>query len=184
MIDTVVVSNEIRAEVVDLYEAQGLDGLLKRLRQASPEGVGNLDVKNPRRVLRALERCLASGKSLPDLQAEFAARPEPYAEFEKVLVLLERDPEQLRERVERRAGMMLEAGLLDEVRGLITQGIEANPSAASAIGYRETIAYLKGELAEVDLLPTIILNTMHLVKKQRTWFRTQIPEPTERIVFE
>lgn len=184
VIDTVVVSNEIRAEVVDLYEAQGLDGLLKRLRQASPEGVGNLDVKNPRRVLRALERCLASGKSLPDLQAEFAARPEPYAEFEKVLVLLERDPEQLRERVERRAGMMLEAGLLDEVRGLITQGIEANPSAASAIGYRETIAYLKGELAEVDLLPTIILNTMHLVKKQRTWFRTQIPEPTERIVFE
>lgn len=184
VIDTVVVSDALRAEVVGLYERAGLEGLLKRLAAVSPEGVGHLDVKNPRRVLRALERCLASGKSLPQLQAEFAARPEPYGEYAKSLVLLERAPEQLRARVEQRAGLMLEAGLVEEVRALRALGIERNPSAAAAIGYRETLAYLKGELAEGELLPAIIQNTMHLVKKQRTWFRTQIPEPTERVVFE
>ena len=53
-------------------------------------------------------------------------------------------------------------------------GIEKNPSAASAIGYRETIAFLKGAIKEPELLPLIIQNTNALVKKQRTWFRTQL----------
>ena len=76
VIDIVVVSDTIRAQVADLYESKGLEGLVADLGQRSPEGFGNLDRLNPRRVLRALERCIASGKSLPALQAEFAARPE------------------------------------------------------------------------------------------------------------
>ena len=183
VIDTVVVPDEIRDEVYSLYESVGLSGLLERLQEVSPEGFGNLDIKNPRRVQRALERCLASGKSLPELQAAFEARPEPYSEFSKRLVLLERDPDELRQRVELRAQQMINSGLIDEVTKLIASGIERNPSAASAIGYRETIAFLKGSLPEQELLPTIIQNTMHLVKKQRTWFRTQIPEPDEHVVF-
>lgn len=183
VIDTVVVPEATREEVGEIYATGGLPALLERLYRESPEGVGNLDIKNPRRVLRALERCIASGKSLPDLQAEFEARPQPYAEFSKRFILLERDPDALCERVRARAGQMLEFGLIDEVANLLKQGIERNPSAAAAIGYRETIAFLKGNLSEADLLPAIIQNTMHLVKKQRTWFRTQIPEPTERIIF-
>ena len=181
VVDAVQVSPAIRASVAALYAREGLAGLLERLGQASPEGLGVLDVRNPRRVLRALERCLASGKSLPQLQAEFAARPTPYAHYEKHLTVLQRDAEELRARVELRAGQMLKAGLVEEVRDLLKQGIECNPSAASAIGYRETIAFLKGDMPEADLLPTIIQNTMHLVKKQRTWFRTQLPEPDERV---
>lgn len=183
VIDTVVVPRQVRERVVGLYESEGLEALLSELKRQSPEGVGNLDTQNPRRVMRALERCIASGKSLPVLQAEFEARPEPYADFIKHLILLERDPAELRERVELRAKQMLESGLVAEVSALRVRGIERNPSAAAAIGYRETIAFLKGELPEAELLPTIIQNTMHLVKKQRTWFRTQIPEPAERMVF-
>ncbi len=183
VIDVVKVSAAVRAEVADLYEAEGLTGLLSALHARSPSGLGNLDVKNPRRVLRALERCLASGKSLPELQAEFAARPEPYREYRKRLILLERDKEVLKERVALRAELMLQAGLIEEVRGLMARGIRKNPSACSAIGYRETIAYLEGSLAREELLPSIVQNTVHLVKKQRTWFRTQIPAPDERVVF-
>ncbi|MGJ8637978.1 MAG: tRNA (adenosine(37)-N6)-dimethylallyltransferase MiaA [Opitutaceae bacterium] len=183
VIDTVVVSDEVRAQVGVLYEEQGLEGLLSKLASYSADGIGNLDTKNPRRVLRALERCIASGKSLTQLQADFAARPEPYADFEKRLILLERDPDQLRERVALRAGLMIEQGLIDEVEGLKSRGIEKNPSAASAIGYRETLSFLSGELPQDELLPAIIQNTNHLVKKQRTWFRSQIREPDERIVF-
>lgn len=184
VIDLVKVSDAVRSEVAAIYELADLEGLLEELAKLSPGGFGNLDIKNPRRVLRALERCMASGKSLPELQAEFAARPEPYAEYAKRFVLLERDKEELRERVSHRAGLMLKEGLIQEVEALLAEGIKDNPSAASAIGYRETIALLAGEMEEAELLPAIIQNTMHLVKKQRTWLRTQIREPDERVLFE
>jgi tRNA dimethylallyltransferase len=183
VIDVVKVSAAVRAEVADLYAAAGLPGLLQALYARSPQGVGNLDVKNPRRVLRALERCIASGKDLPTLQAEFAARPEPYADCRKHTILLERDKENLKQRVAQRAECMLAHGLIEEVEALVELGIRDNPSAASAIGYRETLAYLAGELKREELLPLIVQNTAHLVKKQRTWFRTQIPEPDVTVHF-
>ncbi len=183
VIDTVEVPDAVRAEVAAIYESGGLEALLAELHVRSAEGLGKLDTLNPRRVLRALERCIASGKSLVVLQAEFAARPEPYADYQKQLILLERDPDELRARVAQRAAMMLEAGLIEEVAELQKQGIEKNTSAAAAIGYRETLAYLRGALDREALLPAIVQNTNHLVKKQRTWFRTQIREPDERITF-
>ena len=71
---------------------------------------------------------------------------------------------------------MLGQGLLNEVRGLLDEGIMGNPSAVSAIGYRECIEYLKdGGNNLADLEENIVRNTMRLVKKQRTWFKKQIP---------
>ena len=72
---------------------------------------------------------------------------------------------------------MLAAGLVAEVRTLLGMGLRTNPSAARAIGYRETIAMLEGVLAPEALAETITQNTRALVKKQRTWFRTQLPTP-------
>ena len=183
VVDTVVVSDAIRAETESLFSNYGLKGLLDRLNAVSPEGLGNLDTLNPRRVQRALERCLSSKKSLPVLQKEFATRPKPYAEFNKNFILLERDAEEIKDRVLRRAKAMLDSGLLEEVKGLLEEGIEENPNAANAIGYRESIAFLKGVIREADLLPLIVKNTNSLVKKQKTWFRSQLPEPNERIYF-
>lgn len=177
--DGIVVAPELREAVEALFAKEGLQGLLAALKSCSGEELGSLDRQNPRRVMRALERCCATGRSLLELQAEFAAQAEPYAEFSKQLILLERDAEALRERVVMRAEGMLAAGLIEEVRGLQAKGIERNPSAASAIGYRETLEYLKGELGRDELLRAIIQNTMHLVKKQRTWFRSQIREADE-----
>lgn len=183
VIDIVKVSDAERQQVAALYEVEGLKGLLAELKQRSPEGIGNLDPQNPRRVLRALERSIASGKSLPVLQAEFAARPEPFGAFEKKLVLLERDTENLKQRVAQRAEQMVQDGLIHEVEGLIDLGIRSNPSAASAIGYRETLAFLDRKIEMSKLVPEIVQNTIHLVKKQRTWFRTQIRRPDEQVNF-
>ena len=181
VVDTIEVSDAIRAESESLFANYGLRGLLDRLNAVSPEGFGNLDTLNPRRVQRALERCLSSKKSLPVLQKEFAERPKPYAEYNKHFILLERDAEALKDRVARRAKAMLDLGLIEEVKDLLEKGIEENPNAANAIGYRESIAFLKGEIAEDELLPLIVKNTNGLVKKQKTWFRSQLPEPNERI---
>ena len=180
--DGIVVTAELRAEVEGLYGEGGLRGLLEALRSCSGDDLGSLDCQNPRRVMRALERCLATGRSVSELQAEFAARPEPYGDYKKHLILLEREAEALRERVVQRAKAMLGNGLIEEVAGLREEGIERNPSAASAIGYRETLAYLRGELERRELEGAIIQNTMHLVKKQRTWFRNQIRKPDASIV--
>jgi tRNA dimethylallyltransferase len=63
-----------------------------------------------------------------------------------------------------------------EVEQLLPQGLEKNPSGAAAIGYREVRAMLRGELKPDDLAGEVAKNTRALVKKQRTWFRTQLPE--------
>jgi tRNA dimethylallyltransferase len=182
--DEVAVPAELRAEIEARLgpEAGGLEDLLAELRELNPGGLGELDVNNPRRVTRALERCRASGRTLAELAAEFAARPGPFADWAVRAVRLEREPEELRERIVARVDAMLRDGLVEEVRRLRAEGIEENPSAASAIGYRETLAMLRGEMPETELAPMIALNTWKLVRKQRTWFRTQLPAERVRVV--
>jgi tRNA dimethylallyltransferase len=141
----------------------------------NPAGLGALDVQNPRRVLRALERCRASGRTLAVLQAEFDALPSPFADFRVELCELARDPGELDARIAQRVDAMLAAGLVEEVRGLLGRGLKENPSAAGAIGYRETIDCLEGRLPEAELAAAIVKNTRGLVRKQRTWFKTQLP---------
>jgi tRNA dimethylallyltransferase len=169
--DAIEVPEETRAVVA----AMTPDAALARLRALNPAGLGALDTANPRRVVRALERCLASGRELRDLAAEFARQPAPFADHRIEICELERAPADLTARVERRVEAMLKAGLVEEVRRLRSAGLERNPSAARAIGYREVLAYLDGRLPEAGLAAEIAKNTRVLVKKQRTWFRTQLP---------
>jgi tRNA dimethylallyltransferase len=148
---------------------------LARLRTLNPAGLGPLDPANPRRVSRALERCLVSGRTLAALTADFARQPPPFADWRVNATRIDRSPEELARRIEQRVEAMLRAGLVDEVRGLLRAGLKENPSASRAIGYRETIDYLEGRLTEPRLRTEIARNTRALVKKQRTWFRTQLP---------
>jgi tRNA dimethylallyltransferase len=175
MADEVDVSPELRAEVRAQLERGGLAALVTRLGELNPGGLGRLDVMNPRRVTRALERCRASGRTLAELQEKFARQPAPFADYAVRLCELARDPADLDQRIEARVGAMLRAGLIDEVRALQPLGLAENPSASRAIGYRETLDFLAGRLRETDLAPAIVKNTRALVKKQRTWFRTQLP---------
>lgn len=174
--DEVSVPEPLRAEV----RALSADEALTRLRDLNGGNLGALDVANPRRVTRALERCLAAGRTLAELAENFARQPAPFADWEVRLTELTRRPEELNERIEARVREMLQAGLVDEVRRLRAQGLEGNSSAARAIGYREVIDFLEGRLPEKMLAEEIAKNTRALVKKQRTWFRTQLP--THRIV--
>ncbi len=173
--DEVAVPPELRAAVAAKLEAEGRPALVTELRALNPDGLGALDTDNPRRVTRALERCRASGRTLAELAAEFARQPAPFAGWEVRCTQLDRTPAELDARIAARVGAMLRAGLVDEVRRLRAAGLEQNPSAASAIGYRETLAMLDGQLPEAQLAAEIARNTRALVKKQRTWFRTQLP---------
>lgn len=171
VVDTVPIPSEVRRQVEAMSAAEALE----RLKQLNPDGLERLDESNPRRVVRALERCLASGQTVTALRAAFALQRGPFADFSVCLCRLDRAPDDLEQRIGRRVDEMLAAGLIDEVQRLSAQGFEVNPSAAGAIGYRETLAMLKGELARSELAGAIVANTRALVKKQRTWFRTQLP---------
>jgi tRNA dimethylallyltransferase len=171
VVDDVEVSAALREEIAKLSP----DEMRARLLALNAGDTGALDVANPRRVTRALERCLASGKTLKDLAADFARQPAPFAEWEVRLTELTRTPAELNERIATRVRAMLREGLVEEVRRLRAEGFGENPSAARAIGYREVVAMLDGILPEVKLAETIEKNTRALVKKQRTWFRTQLP---------
>ena len=174
--DDVAVPAEVRAAVAVQLEQAGIGALVEELRALNPAGLGALDVDNPRRVTRALERCRVTGKTLAVLKAEFLARPSAFAVWPVALVRLERSPEEVNLRIDARVETMVRAGLVEEVRRLRADGFERNPSAAGAIGYREVLAMLDGKLASSALAAEIAQNTRMLVRKQRTWFRTQLPE--------
>ena len=174
--DEVAVAPELRAEVAARLERDGLAALVTELLRLNAGELGGLDADNPRRVTRALERCIATGRTLAVLKTEFLARPGAFADWRVELVRLERPVEALNARIEARVAAMLSAGLVEEVRRARAAGLELNPSAARAIGYREVLAMLDGELREPELAGEIAKNTRGLVRKQRTWFRTQLPE--------
>ena len=191
--DDIVISKETRSMVAGLFENSGLAGVTTRLLELNPDGVGELDLQNPRRVVRALERCFQSGYSVLQLQANLASLPEPYAGLEKRLCVLQREDDSLMTRIQQRTRAMLNAGLVAEVRDLIALGLLENKSASASIGYRETISFINGTLKS-ELEETINLHTWQLVRKQRKWFRKQLsnarsvnldylPEPSLKEVF-
>lgn len=180
--DETEVEEQVRKKVEDLFNARGLDALLEKLRILNPKGLGGLDLHNPRRVVRALERCLSSGKSLSDLNHEFNSLPTPFPNLQKRFLWLDREDSDLEQRIGKRTKKMLEEGLLEETQRLLKLGLSMNPAASSSIGYREVISCLRGILKESDLESSINASTRKLVSKQRKWFRKHFGEHSNLVL--
>lgn len=176
VIDGLEIPAEVRARVRGLEAQGGVRALVAALRAVEPDPPPELDLLNPRRVARALERRLASGVPLAELAARFAAQPHPFSGHDVRLHRLDPPRADLAVRIDARVRSMLARGLVEEVRALRELGIERNPPAATAIGYRETLACLRGELPESELAHAIGRETRRLVRKQTTWLRHQLPE--------
>ena len=176
VVDNLRITPEVRERVEALFDQEGLAGVVAALRWADPAASAHVDLANPPRAIRALERVWQTGRSLKDLRAEMDAVGTPFDHFDRRLTVLMRSPEELAERIFLRVDDMLRLGLIDEVRALRADGLEENPSAARAIGYRETLAFLDQGGRLDELAATIAQNTRQLAKKQRTWFRHQLPE--------
>lgn len=187
--DALVIPEEVRQGVEELAVLGGLGALRKALQEEAGE-TGDVDVQNPRRVANALMRFRASGLT-PSKQKEALARlPEPLAGWRKEIVWLEREDVSLRERILARAKEMVNGGLIEEVRTLWEAGLAENASAARAVGYRESLAFLAGQgvlpeaagqfsrdvtpSTQEELTEQIAMNTWLLARKQRTWFRHQL----------
>lgn len=163
----------IRQRVATILEKQGKEGLLKALYTLNPEGLGKLDLANPRRLTRALERCLLSGKTLLELAEDFAQARSPFASFDKRLRILCLPQSELKSNIIQRVDSMFQQGLIDEVKALASRGLRENPLASKAIGYKEVLQWLEqGENTPLESLKDLIIqNTARLAKKQQTWIR-------------
>ena len=125
-----------------------------------------------RRLLRALEVRLLTGKSILELQQN----PGDRLRFPVRAFKLVNDPAELRERIARRARQMLENGWIEEAEQAIRNGLLDSPTAHQAIGYRLIGDFLAGKLDRNQLEERIITATCQLARRQRTWFRHQHPE--------
>ncbi len=177
VVDPVDVSAEILAEVARIEASAGLGGLVSALRKATGGRTEPVDLHNPRRVARALERVLATGKTPTELRAEFENCKIYFDTFERRAIWLDHGDATLQGRIAKRTRAMVEGGLIAEVESLLGQGLRANPSAANAVGYREVLDWMEsGRGDRESLIHAINRNTWQLVRKQRTWFRNQFPK--------
>lgn len=157
-------SPEVRSRLAGELEVEGLAQLVARLRRLDPEAAGRIDVRNPRRVLRALERAhVAGGRVVP--------RATPYAGFVG-LIGLERPRAVLYRRIDDRArSMFTEGGLLEEVRRLLDAGYTPDLAPMSGHGYHEAAAHLAGERSLDEAIESTARRTRQYAKRQLSWFR-------------
>ena len=156
-------SPEVRARLTERLAADGLDALVRRLGTLAPAVAARTDLRNPRRVLRALERAESGdGGAVP--------RAQPYPG--RVAVLgLERPRDVIVARIEARARRLWEGGLLDEVRSLLSAGFGPQLEPMTGHGYREAARYLAGEWSREEAFEMMVRRTRQYAKRQMTWFR-------------
>lgn len=172
VIDNIQVPDEIRQKVRNIELSGGADALKDELLKLDGNAANFVDIKNPRRSARAIERILASGKRLADIVSEFKASPCPFGDIERDVEILDFDNETMEKRIAKRTKTMLENGLLDECEKLLGLGVKNNPSAMGAIGYKECFAAMESGNVDTDaLFCEISKNTLKLVKKQRKFLR-------------
>ncbi|MBQ4557350.1 MAG: tRNA (adenosine(37)-N6)-dimethylallyltransferase MiaA [Clostridia bacterium] len=159
----------VRAELFAFAEKEGAHALHERLREVDPESADAIHENNVKRVARALEIYIASGRKKSDWDRESLDAPKA---VEPVTVCLAyHNREILYERIGRRVDIMLEDGLLDETKRLLCDGVfEKNSTAAAAIGYKELIPAIKGEIPLEEAAEMLKTATRRYAKRQITWF--------------
>jgi tRNA dimethylallyltransferase len=154
---------EIRARLEEELAAGGVAPLFERLRHWDPEAAAKILPSNGRRIVRALEVIELTGRPFT------ATLPEPTPYYPSRQIGVDREPEDLDARIERRVEIMWAAGLIDEVRRL--PDIRSGRTASRALGYQQAIAQIDGEMSAEEAMASTIQGTRRFVRRQRSWFR-------------
>ncbi|MDE3067668.1 MAG: tRNA (adenosine(37)-N6)-dimethylallyltransferase MiaA [Verrucomicrobiota bacterium] len=155
----------LRAEL----EAMPFEALLRELRERDPAAYEKMDKQNPRRVIRAVEVIRLTGRPFSEQWADWQREGQPET-AEKIFVLTRR-PDDLRERINARVDEMFRRGLVEETRALLQCGLDRNPTAMQAIGYRQVVEHLHGRRSLPDTVQLVKQRTRQFAKRQLIWFR-------------
>ncbi len=159
----------VRKELQARLAAEGIEALLAELRQVDPESAARLHPSDEKRILRALEVYYETGETISAHNARTAAQPPRY---DAVWIGLRfADRQDMKDLIDRRVDKMVEAGLLQEVRGLLESGLSRESTALQAIGYKEFLAVADGTATEAEAIEEVKLRSRQYAKRQLTWLR-------------
>ena len=160
---------EVRRHLQERLAKDGSGPLLSELRQVDPESAERLHPSDEKRILRALEVYLETGKTISAHNAETAALPPRY---DAVWIGLQfSNREDMKALIDRRVDAMVEQGLLDEVRALLDLGLPRSATCMQAIGYKEFLEVLEGTRTEAEAIAEVKLRSRQYAKRQLTWLR-------------
>ncbi len=150
-------------------DEMGMEFMLTKLRSIDPEAAARLHLADRKRILRALEVFEETGETITAHNKRTQSIPPRYT---PLWLGLDFDPRQaLYDRIDRRVGIMLEQGLIQEIRDLLASGVSASCTALQAIGYKEFVAALEGRGSIEDAAEQVRQSSRRYAKRQLTWFR-------------
>lgn len=158
------VDDEVRASVKEMHERQGIEATRLLLKKLDPVSYANVDLKNAKRVMHALEVCLTTGKPY----SSFLTRTVKKREFNIVKIGLNRERSELFDRINRRVDLMIENGMEEEARALYPL---RHLNALNTVGYKEWFDHFNGKTDRQEAIRLIKRNTRRYAKKQLTWYR-------------
>ena len=158
-------SAELRAEL----ESTPLDSLVAELEKGDPEAYSSMDLKNPRRVVRAVEVLRLTGKPFSKQRAVWQS--DMAGKVTNGLFILSRSTEDLHARIRGRVEKMFQNGLVEETRQLLTQGLAFNRTAMQAIGYRQVVEGLAQGESLAMMKEKVTIRTRQFARRQWIWFR-------------
>lgn len=162
--DIPTISPELRAELMGIYEREGLEAIRALLKELDPVFYGQVDLNNAKRVLHAVEVCRMAGVPYSSLRTNTCKD----RGFRIIRIGLNREREELYDRINRRVDLMVEAGLEQEARGL-WQFRHLN--ALNTVGYKEFFDYFEGKTSLEEAVELIKRNSRRYARKQLSWFR-------------
>lgn len=159
-----------REELACEIEQNGIDKVFAELQRVDPESAAKIHPNNTKRVIRALEIYKTTGKTKTEWDKESMKNASPYAAV--TIALDYRNRETLYDRINKRVDIMMEEGLLEEVKSLLDGNrLTPDSTAAQAIGYKELTEYFEKNCSLDEAVEKIKLNTRNYAKRQLTWFR-------------
>ena len=158
------VDASIRVKLTKELEENGIELLQKRLKELDIETYNTITIDNPHRLMRALEICIGTGKTY----TSFKNKPKSPRNFQVIKIGLTADRQIMYDRINRRVGIMMENGLLEEAKNMYPHKYL---NALKTVGYRELFEYFDGNFTKEFALEEIKKNTRRFAKRQGTWFR-------------
>ncbi len=158
-----------REELESLAKEQGIEAVIEKLRTVDPDSANRLHPSDQKRIIRAMEVFLETGKTITQHNKETQAIPPRYSPL--WLMLEDKERQDLYDRIDNRVETMLQQGLIQEIENLLNEGIPEKCTAMQAIGYKEFAAALRGEYSMEDAKKKVQQASRNYAKRQLTWFR-------------
>ena len=165
-------ASPLRAGLEERYARKGGQALLAELAQVDPDSAARLHPNDAKRIIRALEVWQTTGTTITQHNKETKALPPRYDALTLTLDFERR--EDMWDRIDRRVDRMMADGLEEEVRALLDSGVSRRCTAMQAIGYKELVPAVSGELTAAEAAAQIKLRSRQYAKRQRTWFRRNL----------